>query len=157
MRIRDGASGFELLPTNVYRARPVSTDQRYGQYLFTRELVDQAAMLLQTSIKPELGHLGAVFLDCANEFVPGMKIQLPEAALKGTATTYGFGNDVTADGGVIVLNVQPGCHELEGTLDGVVTHRARVFVEPGALSVTYVNPIDEVGDLGIICEPTFPW
>ncbi len=157
VQVRDGASGHELFPTRVLRARPVSADQRYGQIVPTVLNADQVEVALGITIDPARGHLGAVFLDCANKFVPGMKIELPEAALQGATITYGAGSDVTLEEGVMVLNVQPGCHEFVGTLDGVEKHRALTFVEAGTLSVTYLNPIDEVGDLGVICEPMFSW
>lgn len=153
VRVSDGTSGVELFPTHVYRARPIASDQRYGQYVPTRAFAE--TVLEAVGQDPSLGVLGVEFLDCANEFVPGMKIRLPPEAANGPVI-YPNGN-VTGDSGVIVYNVQPGCQELVGELDGKVTHRARVVVAPGTFTVTYVNPLSDPEDLGAICDPSLPW
>lgn len=153
VRVSDGTSGVELFPTRVYRARPIASSQRYGQYVPTRAFAD--TVLGVVGQDPSLGILGVEFLDCANEFVPGMKIRLPPGAAAGPVV-YPNG-DVTGDSGVAVYNVQPGCQELVGELDGKVTHRARVVVAPGTFTVTYVDPLSDPEDLGAICAPVFPW
>jgi hypothetical protein len=156
VRVSDGSSGAELYPTHVYLAHPITTALRYGQYVPTRDFAELVAKVAPGGQDPALGALGVIFLDCANNFVPGMKIELPSGALDGATVLYPTG-DVTGDSGVFAFNLQPGCHELVGRLDGEITHRARVVVPAGVLAVTYVSPLSDPEDLGAICEPMFRW
>ncbi len=143
-----------FLPTSVFFGRPVYASTWGSMNVFAEPTLDLVAGVAGTSPVAGRGQVLTLFLDCNGRLADGVTLTPNTQVEFDERTVIDYpGGPPTKDGLVLLLNVVPGCHDLSGVVGVEETHRARVPVAPGVITVAFVYPKSTQDDLDSVCIP----